>query len=97
MIMNTPETLIDKWLPMLDEDSNKEEPPCSDKAGIEPYVVPRYVLVVITVMHFSSSLVFAPFNLKALIGFLKISTKKQPMFLFFAVVHIVCIMDLMVG
>ena len=51
-------------------------------------------LLIITFINAACIVVFIPLNLKLMNGFRKISTKDQPMFLFFVAVQCVCVGDL---
>ena len=57
-------------------------------------VDPTTLLVIITLINVISTLVFMPTNCMITLGFLQISTKNQPMFLFFVGVQFICIVDL---
>ena len=53
------------------------------------------LLMAMTIINVICVLVFLPTNSTITAGIMQISSKKQPMFLFFAGVHISCIIDLM--
>ena len=64
--------------------------------GDEEHAAPAALLIILSVINLNCILVFLPINCRITSGFLQISTKNQPMFLFFVGVQFVCIADLVV-
>ena len=55
------------------------------------------ISIIMTITSCSPALIFAPLNARILKSFFLIAQDKQPMYLFFGAVHIVCISDLIVA
>ena len=62
----------------------------------EDEVQPTLALIIMAIINMLCMMIFVPTNCIITRGFLHISTKNQPMFLFFVGVQVLCLIDLLV-